>query len=388
MSEVKSLMPPRVKVDDGLYLQAKESGGSAFSLLASIDPSPPEHVEAVYQKKLLEWDINPRLQPGKACALRTWCEGAATIERQVAVDEKFMDAGGLKHGKVKDFQTSIGSAAVFPAWIDSQIQAGLLQSGYVNELIFGTEAVDSPNVTAVTLSDNAGTRGLYKTAMGAELREISIVLGSGSITLNKFGRAVKAPYEIVGLRSLDVMGTILQRIGQQVAIDETDECIEVAVAGDGTTLGAAESDSTDIDADSSGTIAYFEMVETMLNSGDPYMPNYIIADGPALILTANLAEFKDPDVLQAAQNVDFPTPLKCRWRRIEPVETSGVHYLTGMLIFLDTRCALKKLTWGPMLEETDKIIQRQTNLWTFSYYSGFQKWDAKGVTIYDWNAVL
>lgn len=385
---VTSLEPPRVKVDDGFYLQAKESGGSAFKLLASLDPSPPEHVESIYRRKLLEWNVNENATPGKAFAVREWAEGAASIERQVAGDTAFMDAGGLRHGRVKDFQASLGSAAVFPAWIDSQIQAGLLQSGYVNEIIFGTEAVDSPNVTAVTLSDNAGQRGLYKTAMGAELREVSVALSSGSITLQKFGRAVKAPYEIVGLRTVDVMGTLLQRIGQQIAIDETDEAIDVCVAGDGTTLGAAESNSTDVDAATAGTILYSEMVASLLDPGDPYMPNYAIADAAALKQVANLAEFKDPDVAQAVRAVDFPSPLMCKWRRVEAALTSGVHYLTGEIIFLDTRCALKKLTWGPMLEETDKIIARQTNLWTFSYYSGFQKWDVKGTTIYDWNAVL
>lgn len=385
---VQSLMPPRVKVDDGFYRDAKEKGGSAFSLLPAVDPSPPEHVEAIYGAKLLEWSIDPKAAPYKASRVRAWAEGAACLERQVAVDPKFMDAGGLKYGRVKDFQTSIGSAAIFPAWIDSQIQAGLLQAGVVNELIFGTEAVDSPNVTAVTLSDNAGERGMYKTSMGAELREVSVVLSSGSMVLNKFGKAFKAPYEVVGLRTLDVMGTLLQRAGAQIAIDETDECLDIAIAGDGTTAGAAESNSTDVDATVSGTISYSDMVNALLNAGDPYMPNYVIADASALVQVANLAEFKDPDVVQAVRNVDFPSPLLCRWRRWEAVQTSGVHYLTGMIIFLDTRVALKKLTWGPMLEETDKLIQRQTNVWTFSYYAGFQKWDVKGVTPYDWSSVL
>lgn len=383
-----ALMAPKFRLEKGFYVDAKEKGGSAFRLLASKDPSPHEHVEAIYQRKLLEWEIDPQKMPGTAAALRDWCEGAASIERQVAADDAFMDAGGLRSGRVKDFQASTGSVAVFPAWIDSQIQAGLLKAGYVNELIFGTEEVDSPNVTAVTLSDTAAQRSLAKTGMGAELREVSVVLGSGSITLNKFGRAVKAPYEIVGLRSLDVMGFLLQRIGQQVAIDETDEGVDIMIAGDGTTLGAAESDATDIDADAAGTITYEEMVETLLDPEDPYMANYIIADKTALKLVANLAEFKDPDVVQAVRNVDFPSPLLAKWRRIEPVETTGVHYLAGMLVFVDTRVALKKLNWGPMLEETDKIIERQTDVWTFSYYSGFQKWDGSGVTVYDWNNVL
>lgn len=377
---MNAFMEPTVKMDDGFYKDAAEKKVSAFKLLGTMDPSPVQHVDAIYQEKLLELGIDPTKRGGTAKALRDWSKGQAALERQLAQDDKFVAAGGLAHGKIKDFQTVTGNLAVFPIWIDSMIQMGLLKVGYVQDLIFGTEEVDSPNVTAVTLSDVEGDRSLIETAMGAELREVTAVLGSGSITLAKFGRAFKAPYEIVGLRTIDVVGTMLQRLGQQIAIDETDEALNVLVGGDGTTLGAAESDSTDIDG--SGTPAYSEMVQSMLNADEPYMPTTVVTDTDGIRRTANLAEFKDPDVARAAAAVDFPTPLALRWIRFSAA--TGSSYATGMQLYVDTRHALKQLRWGPTIEETDKIILSQSNIWTFSYYSGFQKWDADAITVYDW----
>lgn len=377
---MKAFMEPTVKMDDGFYKEALEKSVSAFKLLGAMDPSPAEHVDAIYREKLLELGIDPAKRSGTASALREWSKGQAALERQLVTCDKFVEAGGLAHGKIKDFQTTTGNLSVFPIWIDSMIQMGLLKVGYVQDLVFGTEETDSPNVTAVTLSDVEGDRSLIETAMGAELREVTAVLGSGSITLTKFGRKFVAPYEIVGLRTIDVVGTMLQRIGQQIAIDETDEALNVIVGGDGTTLGAAETDATDIDG--TGTPAYSEMVQTMLNADEPYMPTTVVTDTDGIRRTANLAEFKDPDVARAAAAVDFPTPLALRWIRFSAA--TGSSYATGMQVYIDTRHAIKKLVWGPNIEETDKIIGNQTNVWTFSYYSGFQKWDIDAVHVYDW----
>ena len=67
---------------------------------------------------------------------------------------------------------------------------------------------------------------------------------------------------------------------------------------------------------------------------------------------------------------------------------SGSAYVDRIGVGIDSRQALRKYTWGGFLQEQDKIITRQVNVWTFSYWAGFRKWDAAATQVLDCSRVL
>ena len=151
------LPAPAFKVEKGFYKSAVDEEGKRIPgivQLAKLDPSDPDHVDRIVKRHLRKWRIDPEIHPVKADELRTWAESRATLERHLAVCSDFVGDGGLKYGKWKSFFIGSGdSAALVPAFVESEIQGVLLQSGKVEDVIMGTEEVTSNKVEAFYISE-------------------------------------------------------------------------------------------------------------------------------------------------------------------------------------------------------------------------------------------
>ena len=367
-----------------------ESGQSnAFNTLAQLDPSPPDHIEALFQRKCLEMSVDPQQHQGTARELYGWCEKAATLERHLLACKRLQERGGLRYGKHKDFLGSPDSAALFPAYVESQIAAGMLATGIVNDLVMGISDAGTPAVITFEFDDTANERSFSKVASGAKLPRKTPTVSEGTINLSNFGMSFPVPYTMRRTATIDVVSFHIRRVGQQIAIDQTDEVLHIIIAGDGSgrALAAAETNSTDTDVATSGSIAYSDLLTWVYAPSMPYQLNFAVGGKTDLALIANLAEFKDPDVSKSISKTGFKSPLNLRYEQWDG-GVSGSSYVDRLIVGMDTANAMRGWTWGPNIQETDRLIEDQLEVFTFSQYFGVEKVDMNAVEVLDCAAVL
>jgi hypothetical protein len=385
---------PSIAVDDGFYKEANVACQTGAQRLAELDPAPEEFVSAARAKLLAklnmeEGDIahfDPDSNP-----FDQWAKARAAVSAHLTYYKERFNVPLIT---VHDFySTDTGITSLFPAWIETEIQAGLLAAGIVNEIIFGTEQVNSTKVTGLYNSTPSADRELREIAEGAELPKATLTLADSIVTLNKFGRQIQASYEAMANQRLDALGQHLRDIATQVAIDETDQALHILIAGDGTTMGAAESDSTDQDVATKGSIAYSDLISWYFGMDEPYRIDKAVFGDTDLALIANLAEFKTDTYAGFGSNFSVPGPKAVKYLRWSGGVTNS-SYVDRLGIGIDSRRALRKYLWlggpsgGGLLQEQDKIITRQVNVWTFSYWCGFRKWDSAATHVLDCNAAL
>lgn len=387
MTKTIELPEPVLKakeIDAAFYAEAgAQHGKPAPMYLAEQSPAPPELVEACKTRFLSQYGDAVKdicMDP-----VDQWAEGRAALNHQLMWYEQ---TEKKRLVTVADFYgPDSGVQSLFPAYIESEIQAGLIAAGLVPWLIFSQEQVNSETVRALYAGGNAAhTRSLKKTMPGDELPRVKLTFADSDIYLYKYGASIEAAYEVIRNQRYDALGWHFRQIAEQVAVDETDLAMDVLVGGDGTTAGAAESDSTDVDVTTAGSITYADMLSWVYNPSQPYNIDKAVAGKTDLALIANLAEFKAASK-PGGYVLDIVSPLNVSYRRWDG-GVSGSSYVDRLVVGVDSRRALKKYTSGGFLQETDKIITRQVNVWTFSYWTGFRKFDSAAVHVLDCNAAL
>jgi len=379
-----TVFEPKIKdIDDGFYADAKASGVASPAHMANLDPAPEEHVDAA--KEVFNRRYANKQHPANDEAVTEWARGRAALANQLTWYEQ---KAGKQVVTVQDFyHTDSAITALFPAWIESEIQATLISTGLVSWLTMGSVAADGAKVTALYDSTAASERSLKKIGEGAELPAVKLTLSDSTIYLNKFGRAIQTSYEALASQRIDALGAHFRRIVQQVAVDETDLALHTLIAGDGTTMGAAETNATDRDVANAGAIAYSDLINWCLDCDEPYAIDKAVCGDTDLALILNLAEFKDNSYSGVVSNMPKVGPKAIEFARWSG-GVAGSSYVDRLVIGIDSRNALQKYTYGGMIEETDNIIRRQLREFTFSYYAGFRKWDAAATVPLDVNAVL
>jgi hypothetical protein len=294
-----------------------------------------------------------------------------------------MRAHGM-HGQQTVEQAFFSSAnpsttqGIFPAFLASQLIVGALATSLVPHLVAADVPTNNLVAEKVKMTEVAADRRLLHTGEGANLPKTTISRSEGSISLQKYGRLFEASYESISMMTLDVVTMFLQRMGAQVGIDETDDLIETAVAGDGTSSSAV----TDTDAEVSGTMDYDELVRLFLAFAIGYQMRHAVINDTNLRTVLNMSEFKDPMAgFRFTRDGVLPGPMGAMWHRW--TSTGAASFSTDRILAFDERAGIVRYTKGDMLEEADQIIERQVHQRTMSYWAGFMVWDTGAIQCLD-----
>lgn len=303
----------------------------------------------------------------------------------VMLDAAGVRAKGIGADTVEKFYSTAASTTIFPAFIDTQITVGRLANPVLGDLIATETPVNSHSHEGAILNDTAAQRQTRKIGEGSDLPVTTFTIADTATKLSKYGTYFEVSYEAIRLQRLNVIGIWLQRIGQQMAIDETDDAITALISGDGNT-GSAVTNATDIDADSAGTLDYDELVKLFLGFADSYNLTTAVTPDLNIRKILNMAEFKDPTAgFTFQKNGVLPGPMGANWHRWN----TGVAALgTQMVLGVDNTAALEKLTEGGVVMETENIIRKQIAGTGYSTWVGFHKLDYAAAQVLDVNAEL
>lgn len=356
-----------LSLDKGFYHEARVKGIPPLTYLTDqVAPEPPE-IEAVTSRVFRRFRQKDD-DSGRAQMLRQYAYDICGLEKEFAA--RGIRTKGPGADTVEKLFVSSNDTPLFPAFLASQIIAGILAASLVPRLAATEMRINSHVAEKITIADTAADRTLRWVGEGADLPKTRIARAEGSITLYKYGRLLEVSYESVRLMHLDILGLFLMRMGMQIGIDQTDDAIETLIAGDGTSGSAV----TDTDAEVSGVLDYDELVRLNLAFPIGYQMTDAVVNDVNLRAILNMPEFKDPMAgMRFQQTGEFPTPMGAQWHRW--TSTGSASFSTGRILAVDNRGALALFREDTLLEESDRLIDKQLERRAMSEWVGWMKLD-------------
>lgn len=328
----------KLSLEKEMYEEARMRGIGFRQLLEELDPTENHTGKLAqldaYQRQLLAHDIK---------------------------------AQGPAADVLQKFFASTTSAVLFPHYVETQVLAGLLSTSLLPQIVATETMIESHTYDALSLSESEADRQLYEIAEGAELPTTEIKSTEHTVRLRKFGRLFKATYEALRLQKLNVVSVFLQRIGAQIAIDETDWALKTLIDGDGNSNPLVDTNS-----EVSGTLDYDEMVRLWLAFPASYQCQKIIVGDTLLRTILNMTEFKDPQAgFQFQRTGELVSPVGASLLRWASTAVLATDWVLG----IDARYALQQVTEMGVTTETDRLIDRQLETTAISKWTGFVKLD-------------
>jgi hypothetical protein len=272
---------------------------------------------------------------------------------------------GALADSVEKFFSSSQNAVLFPAFVSDQILVGQLMDAPINDFIHTRTTINSKSYDKVTMDETEEERQTKQKEDGANLREFTISVGNRSVKVKTFGGLIKTSYESVRYAKIPILAKFLQRVGAQIAIDKMDELVLVMKNGDGNTGTAITSGRTLTQA-ASGAIAVIDVIKWATFANMPYKVDRFVG------LKAHLQEYYA--ALAGMNNpkdqfdfVGITLPKAYEW----PRSTSGLDASTNAFYGIDSRYAIEEVNNGPVLVESDKLIDRQIERSAVTESSGF-----------------
>lgn len=352
-------------IDKGFYHDARKQKLTPGQFLADQVEPDPERVEKTFQRLLRKY----KTQDDDSHRAKSIREFAA---EKTALELCFQEKDIRRSDTVEKAFFSDNDSALFPVFLATEIIAGQLAGSLVPRIAATEQRIFAAVAEKITMSETAADRQLKFTGEGASLPKTKISRAEGTVQVFKYGRVLEWTYESARRMQLDIISLFLQRMGIQMGIDETDDLIEVLITGDGTSGSAV----TDTDAEVSGTLDYDELIRLFQAFPKGYRMTDAIINDANIKTILNMAEFKDPLVQVRFQEngIDDSFPIlgatAHRW-----TSTASTAFSTDRILAVDRRFAIKVLTEGDMLDESDNIIEKQINLRAMSYNKGYMKLD-------------
>lgn len=361
MTDLAKAKEVSTNLDRSFYQEARSKGHSPLAYLAVLDPTEAAEQEAKVAQHLQRFGA----QEGTARAesIRQYAQALPALERQLQVHG--IKVNGPQADVLEKFFATTSSTVLFPTYVESQIFAGMLAAPIFGDLVATETNIDSHTYESLYLTESESDRQLRVVGEGDVLPETTISTAEHSIKLKKYGRLLKASYELLRLKRLNVISVFLNRVGAQIAIDEVDEALNVIINGDGNSNALSDTDS-----EVSGTLDYDEMLRLWLTFPEPYRMNVIVARDANIRTILNMSQFQNPLAGMKFQATgEMISPLGCkldRWNATIPAD---------WVLGIDNRYCIEQVTEQGVTTESDRLIDRQLERTAITKWTGFVKMD-------------
>ena len=233
----KAVKPENLKkMEKGMYDEASEKG-LPFDIWLEDYITTPEgggfektvyhgmtnYDKAAYQNQLIKEGTNAQDLPVDALKLALAVQG--------------IRAFGSNTDNVSKFYENSQSLILFPVYVTNQIYGASLRAGRVQDLIANTTTITGLDFRKIYLADTEPDRQMGITARGAEAPSKHYKVRKETVYLTKYMISLLFDYEALYDTPLNLYNTVLMKIGDQFAIDETDDLIYALINGDGNTNG-------------------------------------------------------------------------------------------------------------------------------------------------------
>lgn len=310
--------------------------------------------------------VNPDLLPGYA---------PANVKPQDALQQILKKKGITWQSRGEVFFTEPGNEVLFPAVLDRAWRDYRYNSDVevtLSDLVIATVGMAGVDFKGITLSE-ANTDGMQRSriAEGAELPRYRIASGAYGLKIRKYGGAVEMTYEVQRRSTVGLIVMTLQAVARQDQKDKVIEALAVMLNGDG------NSNAHWTQATAGATYDWADMVVIKIKASQKAQSfaNFIgdeteILEASKLVLpTAN----KPSNGLQErlALTGEIVGPAGYSYKVTPPGSVfDGSKKLAG---YPAGGAVVYYQEEGSVIQEVDRIISHQVELFTFSEESGFGK---------------
>lgn len=272
-----------------------------------------------------------------------------------------------------------GSEVIGTMFRPYQDAAGLysqtLQPGIgLQDLVAFNTAINNDTYRRAYLTDPAAADvRLLRIGETADIPRASIRTSEQLIRLHKYGRAIEVSYEAVRRVPIDKVGLFIAKAALQVEADRVAQAVDVLLNGDGNSGTSA--DNFNQSALDTGVVPTVKgLIAFKSKFKPPYRLTHLFAREAELVNLQMLTmPNSNPLLRQVASDLGFGS-----LDAIQDLANGRVLYgqtdsvAAGTYLGIDARYALERITEiGSDIQETNRFIERQTELMTFTENDGF-----------------
>ena len=258
-------------------------------------------------------------------------------------------AFGSTTDKVEKFFQNSNSVVLFPVYFTNQVYGAALRDGLYQKFIAQTTTIQGLDFRKIYLDDSEPDRQAGISSRGGEAAKKHYKVRKETGELTKYMIQVDFDYESIYDTPLNLYNTVLMKIGQQFAIDETDDLIYALINGDGNSNGL-QSDQT-VTTVTTTAIEKLDIIGLKSALPEPYDLDIFVGK------TAYMRKYWDAlsDMQNPAQQwgmTGMTLPRGEKWNR--DIVTADRFY------GVDSKNAVGYVTNDTaIMTETDKIISKQ-----------------------------
>ena len=352
----KTVKVGQLGIDKGWY---KEVDGQRGAIVA---------MEEMYAKEVGEASPYLGLSHAEIYLKKKQLRAAGQEVPLTAFEKQLLFAGinirGSHADQVEKFFQSSANSVLFPAFVSDKILVGQLMNAPLTELIHTRTTINAKSYDKLTMTETEEQRQTKQKVDGVALREFTIGVGNRSVKVKTYGGLIKSSYEAMRYAKIPILGRFLERVGAQIQIDKMNELVLTLKNGDGNS-NAITSGRTYTQA-AAGAIALIDVIKWATFAESPYKIDKFVS------LKAHLQEWYA--ALAAMNNprdqfdfVGIALPKGYEW----PKSDSGMDASTNAFFGVDSRYAVEEVNNGPVLVESDKLIDKQLERSAVSESSGF-----------------
>lgn len=250
---------------------------------------------------------------------------------------------------------------LIPEIFRDALRLGLRKNPIYPGIISGEQSVKNVKITLPSI--NMSEAQPQKVGIAETIKVGDISFGQKSVSINKIGRGVKVPYEVIQYVSLNLVSLFLQDFGVKLGMGIDTMMINTLLNGD-------QADGTDstavIGITTANSLVYRDLLRLWVR-GSRMGKNYgtMIAGETAAMDILDL--LTNTRLFGAARgNVTMKTPIP----QNADIYVHGV-VPTNQAIIIDPSTTIIKLNAQPLLVESEKIISNQTEETFATLTTGF-----------------
>ena len=261
----------------------------------------------------------------------------------------------------------------------------------IANLVALTTPIDGNTYCSTYLTNDATAQRMVRVGESASIPTAKLTQSDKTIQLYKFGRGLLSTYEVLRRMRIDRIALHIAQMAIQAETDKLAAIMDVIVNGDGNpSTGATNYNLTTLDtAASAGTLTLKGWLAFKMKFANPYSITTALAtEATALqMLLLNTGSGNTPLVSIQGQagfgsfnqiNTGLRDGVAMGWTSEAP---------SLKVVAIDNRFAIERVyEMGANIQETERFIQNQTELITFTEVEGYAVIDPNALKTLDINA--
>ena len=279
---------------------------------------------------------------------------------------------GSRNDTVEKAFATPQSSTLFPYMISETLYKASMDQSKWQMFVGETTNIEGTTMKKVIAQDTEVDRQASKGGLrGSGFRQIILKLGENDIHLSAHGFDLLVDYMTMKQAPMNLYLKELERLVQQLGVDETNDAINVAVNGDGNT-GTGLQSAQQISVKTSGSIAKKDMISFAAAMPERFDNDVYIGSTLKVVDAWDaLSDLTDPK--NQLGQVGVPMPSAIRWDK-DHFAVGGAGEFT--LLGFNKANGIGAITNDEMsMTEVENIVAKRSTLTAVTKYTGFHNID-------------